>query len=199
MKTRLLIAGGAVLVAGGLVALLLATRETKSTGAATAAGAEEGATPSGGRPGTRARRPSGQRPTTPPENPSTDDDRVDRIEVRDGGLVTSVREHTEPSGTPSPIAPQTVARLRQTVAPMVRQCAAPLRQKEVKGRIQVQATVAIAAGRVMISDVKVHQANMDEPELVDCVTKAFKSATFDTPEGQSDVASHKLHIPFVLP
>lgn len=200
MKTNHLLIGGAVvLIAGGVVALFLATREPAKPG-------ERAGVTRPPRPEPRDAVPRPPRATGGAQPTSGDDDSlppgVDRVETRDGGITVMVREHPRDEGSrpERAVTRETLVQLRSAAQPILRRCAAPMREKGVKGRLQITFTVAAAGGRVTVPEVEVRQAGgMDEPEIVDCVTKAFAEVSFAAPEGQADVEGDRVHLPFIVP
>lgn len=92
------------------------------------------------------------------------------------------------AAAPPAITPATISAIRAVVAPLVKQCAASLRQANPpqKGRIFVNFNARSAGGRVFVENAAIRQIEIESAELVDCVEKAFESTVIDAPEGQAD-------------
>lgn len=184
MTRNVKLALGGLLVLGLLGGLLYAMRDggnpPKKAAAPTTGGgaAARSQAPTPGRPGTPAA------PGGPAASTGIADD-------PGGAPARTVRDHRDDpprTGPVSPIQGPTLAAVRVAALPMIKQCAAPLRDASPpkKGHLFVTFKVTVRGGRVIAGEPKIQQREIDEPELVACVTKVFEQLSFDAPEGQTD-------------
>jgi hypothetical protein len=178
-----LVVGGAVVVLAGLGGLLYSMRGGKPQASESPPAKQAQDDP--GRQTPRERAPDAAAGTdlgpepVEPDVPEPDPTKTVRRDHRNSD---------EPIPPPPSIIGPSINALRAAAMPRVKTCTAPLRTMTPpqKGRIFVTLTARAAGGKVTITHAELKPLDLDAPDVVDCVRRAFEETVVDAPEGQGD-------------
>ena len=208
---RYMLTALAVIVLGGVVALVMALRSDKSQAksngkpTATATSSQSGDDTTEPRTSKRGDRPSID--TTSADTPEDDDSGT---YYRDDGTV--VRDHRggdraplDKGATSRPrglrqVDPETIVAVRNAVRPHVNRCADAVGDSALgeAPRIQGEVHLSIKDNQLMIDGVDVQLRDIDEgsaPDLIECVKTAVGNIALDA-TGHPDVDDYILTLPF---
>jgi hypothetical protein len=103
-----------------------------------------------------------------------------------------------PTGTPSPIAPSTIAAVRKLVGPAVRSCAEATDVESQRIQVTVSARLRASGRLLSAQDVRVTGGEALGPGFVECVRKAYEELAAGVPTEATD-GEDTVHMPWTVP
>lgn len=208
---RYALAGLAAVVLA-LVAFVVISASTGSDGDARPVPGAAAVTPDTTGGEARVGTPNAPRPAPAPEvvdlepepelaAPIVRDDGVVEYTRDDGTVVRDHRREVDKPPVPRPIADAQLLELRLDLRPIVKDCAQPIRARDsrLRGQLQARLRVSVTDGTATVEEAELSLTGLEDDEFLACVKRGFDGATLAMPEGQDDVDSTFVTMPFKVP